>query len=30
MSITSYRFAKDIGVQQVRIGEIIAGTRDYG
>jgi len=27
MGITPYRLAKDIGVQQGRIGEIIAGTR---
>lgn len=27
MGITAYRLAKDIGVQQRRIGEIIAGTR---
>lgn len=27
MGITAYRLAKDIGVQQSRIGEIIAGTR---
>lgn len=27
MNITAYRLAKDIGVQQVRIGEIIAGKR---
>jgi addiction module HigA family antidote len=27
MGITAYRLAKDIGVQQGRIGEIIAGAR---
>lgn len=27
MGITAYRLSKDIGVQQRRIGEIIAGTR---
>lgn len=27
MGITAYRLAKEIGVQQRRIGEIIAGTR---
>ncbi|MET3232303.1 UNVERIFIED_ORG: addiction module HigA family antidote [Burkholderia sp. 1263] len=27
MGITAYRLAKDIGVQQGRISEIIAGTR---
>jgi antitoxin HigA-1 len=27
MGITAYRLAKDIGVQQRRIGEIIAGAR---
>jgi addiction module HigA family antidote len=27
MGITAYRLAKDIGVQQSRIGEIIAGKR---
>ena len=27
MGITQYRLAKEIGVQQRRIGEIIAGTR---
>ncbi len=27
MGITAYRLAKDIGVQQGRIGEIIGGTR---
>jgi antitoxin HigA-1 len=27
MGITAYRLAKDIGVQQGRIGEIIAGVR---
>jgi antitoxin HigA-1 len=27
MAITQYRLAKEIGVQQRRIGEIIAGTR---
>jgi addiction module HigA family antidote len=27
MGITAYRLAKDIGVQQRRISEIIAGTR---
>lgn len=27
MGVTAYRLAKDIGVQQGRIGEIIAGVR---
>jgi len=27
MAITQYRLAKEIGVQQRRIGEIVAGTR---
>ncbi|WP_414447898.1 HigA family addiction module antitoxin [Burkholderia sp. 22PA0099] len=27
MGITAYRLAKDIGVTQIRIGEIIAGKR---
>lgn len=27
MGITQYRLAKEIGVQQRRIGEIVAGTR---
>jgi addiction module HigA family antidote len=27
LGITAYRLAEDIGVQQVRIGEIVAGTR---
>lgn len=30
MGITQYRLAKEIGVPQRRIGEIVAGARDHG